>query len=319
MTVHKAKIMRDGIREQLPTGGVISDHLTAVSQGMSAETIDTIPDGGSIVTLPQFANITYDAQPLVNLIQWDAPTTLVLADDEERAIRWRIEDSTYATVSGELLVRPDVEGHVIEGDIPPAGVRPDARSYWTSQEGRRLLDRISKHGQDRVFELTRRLIPFARVAVSSASLRVHREIHEASNEGAMHVLDEIEREQVLDVLLWGSERSNGSVVTREIRRCAATQHTLRKSVMLLLATKLWSSAETYVRQHIGDPHLGRVIRRLARSLGTIDPNEVHAAYREQNPEARVGLSRVTAALTAGATLHTSAVPFADLEGIYDAA
>lgn len=327
MTVHKTKIMRDAVRQQLPSGDTVVTKLTAASNGIAADAAlnddatDAI-ESGSIVTLPQYAFVKFEGSDITNLIQWgDADTgngtTLLVADDEEVVIRWTIHDSTLDTMRGEVTVQPTTDGHEITGQIPPTRGQhlTQAKTFWTPQERDRMLTRLSQDGARQTFELARTLIPFARTAVRSASVRVYREIHDVpTTGGGAHVIDELEREQVLDNLMWGDGGSGaeGSVVTREIRRLAATDHALRKSVLQLLSTKVWSAAETHVRQYIGDPHLGRVIRRLARDIGTLDPESVLTAYREQNPDARVGMQRITAALTAGATLHTETVSFAEL-------
>lgn len=336
-------VMRDAIRRYFPTGRTLATVLTHVSRGMAADAIiDTgnLPDDeAAIVMLPQFAIRSFEGSESVNRIQWEGRTLEVIAYGDTRELNWQVEDSSLPTLTGTLTVTVGPLGAAISGDVPPllnahiagnatgtgadvAGARganpiePTAVMVYSGHELGRHLRKISEHGRAQMFSLATLLTPYARDAVARASMRVHREIHAADviEAAAGHIIDEIERESVLDQLMLGT-RQTDSVVIRLIRRVAATDITVRKSVMQVMATAIWSGAETQVRAHIGDPHLGRVIRRLARQLNdltgvvTVDASNVLEAYKREFPDQRVGLGRIIDALTAGATVHSQTVSF----------
>ena len=59
-----------------------------------------------------------------------------------------------------------------------------------------------------------------------------------------------------------------------------------------------------MRRHIGDPHIGRKIRRLAREQGPDSIDELIEMYRRAHPRESVGRDRVIAALSADKTLDS---------------
>lgn len=349
------RVMRDSIRQYFPTGRTLATVLTHVSRGMAADGIVAENaadlDESGIVLLPQFAIRDFDGSDSVNRIQWHGDSgrsVRVVPYGAIVKIPWTVQDSSLPELHGVLIASFGDSGAEITGDIPPM-IRADvagnlsrgssADVAGTSRRGRtfgnpiepsilqafsryeltRQLKRISEHGREQMFALSGLLNPYARDAVNGASLRVYREIHGLDSDisAARHIIDEIERDSVLDELMLGTHQAD-SVVIRLIRRVAATDVTVCKSVMQVMATAIWSGAETQVRHHIGDPHLGRVIRRLARDLGyfagngDVDAGSVLEAYKQEFPDQRVGIGRVVDALTAGATVNTQITAF-DIE------
>lgn len=324
-------IMRDSVRQLFPTGRSLTVMLSTISQGMAATALlDELPEvgDGSVVTLPQFSIREYDGAESVNRIQWDGEdgrTVRLVGAGIERTLRWRVQDSTLPELRGVLRVTPSVAGHLIVGDLPPmvglitsnsANINPAAVAFTGPSRLRRELTQISRGGREQLFAMISLLTPYAREAVHSASMRVHREIHglDAGDAAARHVIDELEREVVQDDLLYGEKQSD-SVAIRLVRRVAATDATVCKSVAAYISVALWSGAETKVRARIGDPHLGRVIRRLARQLRQLDPSahvdaqSVLDAYKQAYPQQPVGLSRIMDALTAGSSVGSQSIHF----------
>lgn len=296
-------------REEFPVGRALARHLTGTSQMVAANALladGALPDGGAILTLPQFAICRFADAESINRVQWDGGHTVRLLEYGQRAeFAWKIEDSSLPTVSGTLLVEVDSTGElVLIGDAPttPGGTAPALHSANTRADLERTLKRISESGSHDTFGLMAMLIPYTRRSVMSAAHRVYREIHGLPDDSGGPVIDAIESETVISRIVYGDDGSDSSVVTRLLRRCAVTDITVRKSTMNVIAWAIWSSAETAVRNTIGDPHAGRVIRRIARLINSTDPDEVLAAYRSAYPNARMGVSRVHAALTANATV-----------------
>ena len=316
--------LRDSIRVLLPTGRDLTSQLSQISVGTAAQELlsrDGQLQEGAIVALPQFLIRDYQGSESVNRFQWDCPTVVHVPSGKSATLRWKVEDSSLDELSGTITVTSSSEFTEIgsAGDALPAEAVTDT-SVISDSHARRVLKGLVRTGNDTTFALLRALTPYAREAVHAASLRVYREINGLDlKDRAAHVIDQVEQETVVDELMLGAER-DGSVGLRLIRRTANTNVTVRKSVVLYIATALWTGAETKVRAHIGDPHMGRVIRRLARQMQTLTPTEpvapedVLEAYREQYPEQQIGITRIVDALTAGATVHTQMTNFQRTEG-----
>lgn len=315
--------MKSSIRERFPTGRTFAEKLTSVSNGVAASAAllaGERHEEGSVVRLPQFATRDWQGTESINLIGWSVPgSCLIVPFGESKNVTWSVEDSTLETISGTITIVPHADGHIITGPLPPTPkeIAPEATPFYSSADAERLLKRVAKSGHESEFELTKLLSHHARNAVLSADVRVHREIYLAdpASEGRVqHVLDDIEREAVTDKLLWG-DVEEGSITLRLIRRVAATELARRKNIVTIVSTGIWAGAETLVRQRIGDPHLGRVIRRLARALQTFDPERVLEEFKRAYPEQRVGRQRIVAALTAGATVNIGTASLDDTESM----
>ena len=61
-------------------------------------------------------------------------------------------------------------------------------------------------------------------------------------------------------------------------------------------TSLRSVAESAIRRRIGDPHVGRKVRRLLREETFAGLAELLACYRERWPGDAIGMRRVAAAV-----------------------
>ncbi|WP_332798106.1 hypothetical protein, partial [Xanthomonas sp. WCS2019Cala2-53] len=80
------------------------------------------------------------------------------------------------------------------------------------------------------------------------------------------VADHVALEGLATSLLWGTEAQADSIVLRMVDRAAST-HINNQPLGSWFDINLRARAEEAVRRHIGDPHIGRKIRRLAREQG----------------------------------------------------
>jgi hypothetical protein len=324
-------IVSDSVRKVFPTGRALSVILSKVSQGMSASALvesPTIPAEAAVVFLPQFSIRDYNGSETVNRIVWDGEsgrTVRFVAVGETVAFTWSIFDSNLEDLSGEVKISVTAAGTVqMTGEVPP--LEADTSSFDASNLQikttepvnddaiRRLLKHTVSEGNTETFQLVELLQPAVKEVVKAASMRVYREINGVDDAApGRHIIDEIERDAVADGLALGSENKSDSVVIRLIRRVAGTDLTVRKSLFVVMARAIRSGAESEVRRHIGDPHLGRVIRRLARQLknlegdATADAPKVLEVYKQKFPERGVGIGRVHDALTAGSTANSQTV------------
>lgn len=294
-------------RVTFPTGRTLAKALTHISWEAAARTeLETLDAQcpAIIVQLPQVGEVEYNGTHSINRIQWDTPTVAIVEVGTTRSFRWTIQDSTLGTKTGQLTV---TAGGDVTGTPPPTP--PELTHRISRSSGHRrtkqILDRIAADGNHHLFVLVAELTAFTHRAVSAAAKRVYREIHdlprEDPDERVIAAIDSVEADAVVDSMLYGEPGESSSVIIRLLRRAALTDLTTRKSTMKIIATAIWSSAETRVRAAIGDPHAGRIIRRIARSINSTDPETVLAAYRHAHPDKSMGVSRIQAALTADAT------------------
>lgn len=312
--------MRTAARERFPTGKTLMGKLTLINRGRAAARLlaEELPQAGSIIELPRIAERDWHGTNSINVLQWSTGSTvLAVPAGDEAVAEWLMDDSKLEPLRGSLAFVPDITGHEVTGALPDAEGEAQVRvhPYHSVAHAQAILTRIERVGRDAVFELTRLLAAPVALAVEGASMRVYREIHgidEApgtDQEARHHVIDVHERESVTDRILWGDNGSDkGSVTLRLVERLACTDQCVKKSILAVLAINTRSIAETHVRRHIGDPHTGRVIRRLSRALQTIDPERIADEYNKMNPTQRITSFRVEAAMSAGATLDAMASP-----------
>lgn len=320
------------LREVFPTGRTLAHTLTLIAHGDDLPDhgddlpVPSVPSAGSLILLPRFAAVTFNGHESIDPILWDTPTVVFVPDGREATLTWRVHDHTLAARCGTVTVTAG--GHTVGGDppaVPARAPRTDATAglpdglpvltplpWRTPADLAGLSDTVRRDGRAALFGLLALLRTYTLKAVEHASRRVYREINdlpENSTDTVPPVLDRLEQEAVADGLLLGADGDDSSVATRLLHRAAAAATADRAvSVHQYIGRSIWSAAETRVRTAIGDPHTGRVIRAIARRLGTTDPDLVLAAVRAQRPGCGVGPVRVQAALTAGPSIHARHVP-----------
>jgi len=301
-----AFVMSPSLREVFPTGKTLSAKLTAVAVGMQAEAmLAELPEvpaaGATLIALPAFAAAHPEADAekgdRLALIQWAGGVVHLATGDAELA--WRIQDSRL----------PDVRGaaRLSSGQLDLAsleltdGTQARARFVAGPTALRSALARWSSDGRAATIELLKACLPYTYRNVEQAGVRIHREITESPST-TTSVIDQIEVETICDLLLYGDDDTKDSLVLRLIRRCASSDVLAKKLPATYISAAIYSGAETEVRRHIGDPHQGRVIRRIARQIRSRDVQTVLAAVRAARPNLQIGVGQVDAALSAGASV-----------------
>jgi hypothetical protein len=115
------------------------------------------------------------------------------------------------------------------------------------------------------------------------------------------VLDETGTQSVVDRMLLGTQDKPGRV-DRLLERCLAPGAFVRVDPLKYVVTDLHRSAEAEVRKTIGDPHIGRKIRMMHRTMPSAPVTDMIAAYRLAHPGDHLSTARVRAALSAGPDL-----------------
>jgi hypothetical protein len=157
---------------------------------------------------------------------------------------------------------------------------------------------LRQKGKEAAWELVMRLEPYVLSLVLGAARRIAAEVGQPGS-----VLDDVAADEVTDELV------TGGLVLKLVERLATTEKLLSQSLGSYLHINLRSMAETAVRRRIGDPHVGRKIRRVFAESGASSMPELLAYYRDKYPSEKVSEKRALAALSAGSLVGASALPF----------
>jgi len=120
----------------------------------------------------------------------------------------------------------------------------------------------------------------------------------AHAQAAPDVLDETGLAQVRDQMLLGTSEREGAVALL-LKRCLAPVAFVRVDPLKYVTTDLRRAAELYVRQAVGDPPIGRKVRRVWRELPQATLEQLIATYNERHPSDDLSVKRAMRALTAG--------------------
>lgn len=268
----------------LPHPDLMRELVTKVAWGIAAESAAA----SSLIALPHAANFGAGAAYL----HW-SPGIVIEAGT---AAKWRAVERG-AALSGAITVHSPTD---IDGDYPAGAAAPVA-------VGRSSLI-IS--GEQARFQMVASLETHIEEQLKVANRLVARELEgrlgdEAENwapSGSNHgVVDTTALEGIATELMWGAADKPDSTVLRMVDR-AATTHINNQPLGSWFAVNLRSRCEEAVRRHIGDPHVGRKIRRLAREHSPSTIEELLDLYGRAHPSESVGEKRVIAALSADKTL-----------------
>ncbi|EQM74853.1 hypothetical protein [Microbacterium maritypicum] len=300
--------LSDHDRGLFPTSDTLAQTLTHVANGHAASRLleSEYPTIGLVVSLPQFARADWAGKTSINRVQWESDpegatgTVIIVPLETSANCEWVIDDTSAGQSTGSVTISADG----ISGLLPPQAGEVPLAVVHDGVNVDRALRHIVELGSKAQFDLLYKLGPYSRSAIATASRRIYRDINDSAPDEGGDVIDRADAEQVLSRLMYGLDGETSSVVMRMITRVATTGAAIRTSTMKYMATAIWSAAESMVRSHIGDPPMGRQLRRIARELKTIDPHRVLETYRANHPKALISVNRVQAALTAGATIGT---------------
>ena len=296
------------MRSHFPSGSSVIETLSRVSNGDDAQRLlgsSSPGTEGTIVQLPSFVHIEFNSSLSPNRILYPSTGSVVFVPDGEHAeITYEIPNSALPTVTGVIRLTPNtIGGHTILGAIPDArlGVRePSTTEVLTTTALRNQLRRIVDDGSQARFAFASSLQMYTEQAVEAAARSVFSEIVnitpddlDAINSPAVSTADQ---ETIVTELLYGSEGKRDSVILRMIDRAACTNWAVGMHVSRRMAQGIWGAAETQVRRAINDPHVGRIVRALAREHGIDDPDELLDVFRSRYPTKRMGADRIRRSL-----------------------
>lgn len=233
------------------------------------------------------------ARPGTHTYRWsatglgfDLSGTLELHTDGDRVVAFGLRDVTnsgpgaIAEAEAEALspLQLDCEPRLMPGDQLGSLVADGFAATWAA-----------------ILELEGRVRDAVRRANISLSIDVSGDLHCAP------LLDDNGVQQLVDVLLFGegdaAASDSPSVVRRIIAKCLDPLSFARVEPSRFVQSEINRDAVWAVRHKLGDPHSGSKIRRVARDLDTDDPELVLEEYRNRFPAEKMGLRRVSHALS----------------------
>lgn len=112
------------------------------------------------------------------------------------------------------------------------------------------------------------------------------------------LVDDVKLDQLRDHMLFG-DGDSPSAADRLLALCTAPTTFTKVDPLRYVTAALRRDSATTLRRAIGDPHVGRKVRSLARELGTTDVTTVVAEYRRRWPADHVAPDRAEQALSVG--------------------
>ena len=281
------------VAAQLRAEGHPPEHRSGVSVTVLPSFVDLAP----AIPLGRKQRSRDGMTPLLfpTRVVWDGGPVRVLADDQSESVGWELVGLGNQLAGTTAIDATHGPGRPVASDGVPAWVR--AEPVGTARRARQRLDEIGERGSLARWEVRQLLERQAAWVLGRAHAAVANEI----TDGAVSaILDGTELEALLDEMLLGdADRRISPAIDRLIDRCLAPAAFARVDPQRLVVVALRSAAETALRRSVGDPHIGRKIRALARSAPGLDPEQFLALYRETFPADAAGLSRITAALAVG--------------------
>lgn len=278
--------MRASAMRTLPHPDTLRSLVEKVAWGLAAPQAEE----QALIALPHAAKLSRYSSAYIH---W-SPSIVVSA---ETVVSWRIVERGVEQTGTFTVHSPtDIEGQYPEGAPAPTNATKSALIAGGAVARFELVTALEHHVAD---------------LLEASSNFVARELEGRlgdESEGWAPTLnhgvaDHVALESLATELLWGAQSQSDSIVLRMVDRAAST-HINNQPLGSWFDTNLRARAEEAVRRHIGDPHIGRKIRRLAREQtpGSID--ELIEMYRRAHPRESVGRDRVIAALSADKTLDS---------------
>ncbi len=226
---------------------------------------------------------------------WGPSPLLLVTEPVE--VAWSMAGLGH-TGAGSVRLVPCVGAPPRTGDDFPTagevGVPPLTRRQLTDQ-----LRALAADGDRARWDALMSLEHYVGRAVRSAVVSVSYDVSGAEpDQTPAWVLDETGSQAVADRMLLGADGTPGRV-TFLLERCLSPSAFVRVDPLKYVVTDLHRAAEAEVRKTIGDPHIGRKVRAIHRTMPSASLADVIDAYRAKHPGDHLSTVRAARALTAG--------------------
>ena len=307
--------------------------LDRILAGRAAESVDraSVRAQHALVVLPSFAlvdpeldmgrkSLASDGATLrfPARVVWDGeggPSPVFLLPAGERVERsWELVGvGVHESGSTKVSARHH-DGHYRD-DVVAHGVPVELHAApMGKREILGALDRLGADGSAAMWEARQILEAHAGWMLQNRHSAVSGEIFDGLR--SRPLLDAIDLEVVRNELLLGDpERRISPAYDRIIERCLLADAFSRVDPERRVMASLRSVAETAIRRRIGDPHLGRKVRRLLAAEQFDGVDGLIARYRELWPRDSVGVRRIEAAVSVRQSVLPT--PFDRLDAVAD--
>ena len=230
-------------------------------------------------------------------IRWSVPLAGIVRTGEKFIAEWSTpQDRIHGKRAGVLTI----------GD-PSSQFPGYTTKLWTSRRMlSREIERIINAGHLAKWSMTEHFRPFVLGSLDFISKNVGLEV--TNGQDHVGVIDSIEAETIADGYLLGRDGNRGDALFSTLLARAASD--LRDGVgdrVTYLTKGVVSSLDREVRRHIGDPVIGRLVRKAHRSLGQASsPDAIRARLRTTHPSMYTPTDTIiAAALSAGKSANLS--------------
>lgn len=296
------------------------DRLARILCGRAA---DSLLDAGvddeltSVTVLPSWAW----AEPIISVgrkskardggvlrlpvrLSWDTGPVVLVSPGRDETATWsacglgRTGGASISIGTNDVAgAMPAAELVGLDGPVP-SRVRAEV---ITGARARSQLRHLSEDGSTAYWELLTDIERFVRQEVGIAAGKVAADITGRTDSGFS--LDPVTLDAITDRMMFGTGESHklsdkGRVIAMVERALRPTEFARVEPIRWLRMT-IARDAEDEVRRMVGDPHIGRKVRNLARSLGpeaVADLDSFLAAYQERYPADKIAASRAEDAL-----------------------
>ena len=286
--------------------GAYCNYIHDLVVGRDAETAQIGPDGGAISVLPTWvyldtplddAEETFEYLTPIRLI-WDHPQVIVHNTDV--TCHWHT-DSIGVQMEGDMVVT--VGKGTPMPDVLEAVPTVQASPHLTHSEASDAVAALTQAGACAQWSALALIEPFAMMELRQVERVVSAEVHDidpASTTIIPRLMDDTALEGLRDELVLEPGRNTGTSAAQRL----VDNSTLPGTFISVepggyLKRNIRRDAETIVRRHIQDPHAGVRIRRIARTTGITDPNQLLQACMERYPNLRLSTDAIGRALDVG--------------------
>jgi hypothetical protein len=294
----------------------LCDQLERIAWGEAAARIDirSITSRTAIVRLPLFAwdHASRDAGrkrngrngqlllPVkINWVGLDSPLVLV-KQGQVAPLKWRITGGKNIGPHGVTNFSADASIAAFDTGTFITELPTMININLLSRiNARRALSQFAADGRNARWELLHTLEEnlewnFNRAMVS-VSADITRDVDIFATNSLTRVLDETSSEAIKTDIIYGHD-GEASLASNLIDRCLTVADFSRYDPELYVRRWMFSTAETAIRRHIGDPHVGRLVRQVARDIKSDDLDTVVTEFRRRYPSASLGRQRASDAL-----------------------
>lgn len=273
---------------QMQHGYVAAQILTEI---FNVEGDVECPNVGVIYRLPTFLAGTNIS------VSWDVPVVGVVSGVDSLTAHWRAHDRATGELNGSVSISLTC--------LTDEGMAPVISRFASPPRLHRALRQIVTEGETASWALADDFRPYVASLVRHVSHKVSHELGVVTDEtDRSGVIDEVEVEQVADTYLLGNGSERG-LFFRLLYRAASDLGDQSKigDRVTYVARNALRDVEDQLRRKIGDPHTGRLVRRVYHSLGQeVSFEELKAEFSRQHPkQAGLAAERTYASLMVTAT------------------